>query len=162
MSEPVFRPAREDDIPEIRRIAKDAWAPIYEGFRKVMGDDLWQNQHAGDPLEAKADQVESHFRNHPDRAFVTEADGNVVGFCTYQLSETGLGTIGNNAIDPTCQGRGLGGAMYHECLRRFREAGMKFAKVTTDQDEGHAAARRAYEKIGFKPLRLQVNYFMEL
>jgi len=162
MSDPVFRAPRDADIPEIRRIAKEAWTPIYDGFREVYGEGLWAAVHQGDVYEGKADQVEGQFRNRPDRFFVAELDGKVVGFCTFRLSDTGLGEIGNNAIDPTCQGRGVGTAMHAESLRRMREAGMKFAKVVTGQDEGHAAARHAYEKLGFKPLRVQVNYFMEL
>jgi ribosomal protein S18 acetylase RimI-like enzyme len=162
MTSPTFRSARETDIPDFRRIASDAWAPIFDGFREAMGDELWAAQREGDPREAKADQVESQFRNAPDRFFVAEIDGKVIGFCTFRLSETGLGEIGNNAIDPACQGRGLGTAMHAECLRRLREAGMTHAKVTTGDDDGHAAARHAYEKLGFRPLRVHLDYFMEL
>ena len=162
MSDLIFRSPTEADLPEIRRIAREAWTPIFDGFRRVFGEDLWAAEHPGDVYEGKSDQVESQFRNRPECFFVAELDGKLVGFCTYRLSDTVLREIGNNAVDPGCQGHGVGTAMHAESLRRMREAGMKFAKVTTGQDEGHAAARRAYEKLGFKPLRIQVNYFMDL
>ena len=162
MSEPVFRPAQEADIPEIRRIASAAWAPIFEYFRGAMGDDLYGREHPGNNLEAKADQVESHFRDYGEWAFVTELEGRVVGFCTYRLRDNGVGVIGNNAIDPAYQGQGLGTAQYHEVLRRFRAGGMKYATVHTGLDESHAPARRAYEKAGFRAVRPHVEYYMEL
>ncbi len=162
MSDPIFRPARAEDIPDIRRIASAAWAPIYAHFREVMGEDLWRREHPGDPLERKADSVERHFRERPDEAFVVELDGVVVGFCTYVIGDNGVGVIGNNAVDPAVQGRGVGAAQYREVLRRFREAGMVYAKVGTGLDPSHAAARRAYEKVGFKQVRPHVDYYLTL
>ena len=162
MSEPVIRAARDEDIERIREIAKQAWAPIYEYFHGQMGEDLWKRAYPDQPLENKADQVERHFREQPDCAFVTEIDGEVVGFCTLMLRENGVGVIGNNAVAPEAQGKGVGSAQYQECLRRMREAGMVYATVHTGLDPAHAPARRAYEKVGFEAIRPHVEYFMEL
>ncbi|MGD9497089.1 MAG: N-acetyltransferase family protein [Armatimonadota bacterium] len=162
MSEAVFRAAREEDMPEIRRIAKAAWTPIYAHFRERMGEDLWSREHPGDPLERKADSVESYVRERPEEAFVVELEGRVVGFCTFALRDNGVGVINNNAIDPALQGRGLGSAMYRECLRRMKEAGMVYATVHTGLDPSHAAARRAYEKVGFEQVRPHVEYYLKL
>lgn len=162
MSEPTFRAARKDDIPEIRRIARAAWAPIYAHFRAVMGEDLYAREYPGDPLERKADAVEDYFRAHPDEAFVVEVDGRVVGFCTFALRDNGVGVINNNAIAPEAQGRGLGSAMYREVLARMRAAGMVYATVHTGLDPSHAPARRAYERVGFEPIRPHVEYYLKL
>ncbi len=161
MSEPTFRAVEEADIPEVRRIAAAAWTPIYGHWRELMGEDLFARQYPGDRLKNKADQVESHFRSHPEWIFVVEFEGKVVGFCTYVLRDSGVGEIGNNAIDPEYQGRGLGSAMHRECLRRMREAGMKYAQVRTGLDGSHAPARRAYEAVGFKATLPHIEYFME-
>ncbi len=162
MGEPTIRPADEADIAKIREIAREAWRPIYEYFRERMGDDLWEREHPGDPLEKKADTVERHFREHPDWSFVTELDGEVVGFCTYQIRDNGVGVVGNNAVDPAGQGRGIGTAQYRECLQRMRDAGMEYATVHTGLDPMHAPARRAYEKVGFERVRPHVEYYMEM
>ena len=162
MSQPMFRAAEEADIPEVRRIAAAAWTPIFEHWRELMGEDLYALQYPGDRMQNKADQVESQFCSHPECVFVVELDGKVVGFCTYVLRESGVGEIGNNAIDPDYQGRGLGSAMHRECLRRMREAGMKYAQVRTGLDKSHAPARRAYEAVGFRQVLPHVEYFMEL
>ncbi|MCD6360122.1 MAG: GNAT family N-acetyltransferase [Armatimonadetes bacterium] len=162
MSEPVIRPMREDDVPAVRRIAKAAWTPIYAYFRKEMGEDLYLREYPGDALERKADNVENFFRSHPEWMFVTELDGEVVAFCTYTLNDSGVGEIGNNAVAPEAQGDGIGTRQYRECLRRMREAGMKYAKVHTGLDPAHAPARRGYEKVGFRQVRPHVEYYMEL
>ncbi len=162
MSEPVIRAARDEDIERIREIAKQAWAPIYAHFREAMGEDLFAREYPGEPLERKADSVEKHFREHPELGFVTEIDGAVVGFCTLMLRDTGVGVVGNNAVAPEAQGKGIGSAQYEECLRRMREAGMAFATVHTGLDPSHAPARRAYEKVGFEAIRPHVEYYMKL
>ena len=162
MAEPTFRPAREEDIAAIREIAKLAWTPIYEHFREQMGEDLWRREYPGDPLERKADSVESFFREDPEHGFVTELDGEVVGFLTYMLRDTKVGVVGNNAVGPSAQGKGIGSAQYRECLRRFREAGMEYATVHTGLDPAHGPARRAYEKVGFEAIRPHVEYYMKL
>lgn len=162
MSEPIIRPAEERDVPDMRRIAKAAWEPIYGYFREQMGEDLYDREHPGEPLERKADSVEDFFQREPQWVFVTELEAKVVGFLTYTLRDTGVGEIGNNAVDPDVQGRGIGTRQYEECLRRMREAGMKYAKVGTGLDPSHAAARRGYEKVGFRQVRPHVTYYMDL
>ncbi|WP_375203920.1 GNAT family N-acetyltransferase [Hyphococcus sp.] len=82
--------------------------------------------------------------------YVIERRGQVAGFCTLSLNrETLIGEIDLNAVDPDCQGEGLGEKLYAFALRRMKEAGMKVATVGTGGDEAHAPARRAYEKAGF-------------
>lgn len=162
MSDAVIRAACDEDMQRIREIAKQAWAPIYDYYREQMGEDLWLREHPGDPLERKADSVEKHFREKPDEGFVTEIDGEVVGFCTLMLRENGVGVVGNNAVAPEAQGKGVGSAQYEECLRRMREAGMVYATVHTGLDPAHAPARRAYEKVGFEQIRPHVEYYMTL
>jgi GNAT superfamily N-acetyltransferase len=162
MGDPIIRPARDEELPRIRQIAKQAWSPIYAYFREKMGEDLWTREHPGDPLEQKADVVERHFREHPDQAFVTEVDGEVVGFCTYTLRDSLVGVVGNNAVAPEAQGKGVGSLQYETCLQRMREAGMIYARVQTGLDPAHAPARRAYEKVGFEPVRPHIDYYMTL
>ena len=73
-----------------------------------------------------------------------------------------IGTILNNAVDPAAQGQGVGTAMYERVLTLFRDAGMEYARVHTGLDEGHAPARRAYEKAGFDLSIPDVTYYQKL
>jgi len=46
-------------------------------------------------------------------------------------------------------------------LRKLEDGGMKLAVVGTGGDEGHAPARRSYEKAGYTALPL-VRYYKDL
>jgi ribosomal protein S18 acetylase RimI-like enzyme len=73
-----------------------------------------------------------------------------------------IGEIGNNAVHPDVQGRGIGPQMYRHALERLRELGMRFVKVGTGGDPAHAPARRAYEKVGFDVQLPGVEYYCRL
>ena len=89
--------------------------------------------------------------------------GEAVAFITFRLdAKRMMGNIGNNAVAPEAQGKGIGSMMYSRVLDLFREAGMKYASVGTGMDEGHASARRAYEKAGFDIAKPQVTYYKYL
>ena len=159
-----IRHAQKEDVDAACEIAKCAWARIHDSFRTIMGPEMhgvvcanWENN--------KAVQVRGHFEQHPDWFYVViqEVDEKVVGFVTVRINkEKSLGTIGNNAIDPNLQGRGLGSAMHCFVLDRFKMMGLRFASVTTGLDEGHAPARRAYEKAGFHIRQEDVTYYKAL
>jgi GNAT superfamily N-acetyltransferase len=95
--------------------------------------------------------------------WVAEVEGRIAGFFTFTLDQDRrIGTISNNAVDPAAQGRGLGTAMYERALDLFREARMEYARVRTGLDEGHAPARRAYEKAGFDLSLPDITYYCKL
>ena len=146
----TIRSARDTDTEAMCRIAVQAWEPIYAERSRMLGSELFSASH-GDVRRKKAEQIRRHVSRYPEWTFVTVIGTLVAGFLTYELDrKTKIGTIFNNAIDPDCQGQGLGTKQYYEVLRIFRENGMKWAKVGTGlADSGHAAARVGYEKEGF-------------
>ncbi|MDH7570437.1 MAG: GNAT family N-acetyltransferase [Armatimonadota bacterium] len=157
-----FRLVRPDEVESIAQLAVRAWKPIYENMRRLLGEELFRALHPKWE-ENKAEQVRSMARRHPEWVYVTEVEGRVVGFITFTMnSETGVGEIGNNAVDPEYQGGGVGTAQHREVLRIFREHGMRVAKVTTGLDEAHAPARRSYEKAGFNRCTTHITYFLYL
>lgn len=159
---PDIRQASEEDLPRMQEIAILAWSPIYTLYEHLMGRQLF-NLLFPDWKAEKSSQVSSHLKRHPQWAFVIEEGHEVVGFLTYSLDEEKkIGEIGNNAVHPDHQGRGMGEAMHREALRRFRECGMLYAKVGTGLDDAHIPARGAYEKLGFKQVFRNVEYFMKL
>ncbi len=159
----TIRQADETDVDAACDIAKQAWERIHDSFTNIMGkemhDDLsptWKDR--------KADQIRSHFVHNPAWMLVVEHDNDgIVGFITFRIDrDRFLGTIGNNAVDPRTQGSGVGSAMYGVVLDLFRREGLKYASVQTGLDEGHAPARRAYEKAGFDIRREDVTYYKKL
>jgi len=160
----TIRSAQTEDVPAACEIAKKAWVRVHDSFREIMGGEMhdvvcanWQ--------ENKAGQVSGQFERSSDWFYVVEREDDkcVVGFVTFGIDEgKSLGTISNNAIEPSCQGIGLGAAMYTFVLNLFRTQGLRFASVSTGLDEGHAPARRAYEKAGFDIRQENVTYYQTL
>lgn len=83
-----------------------------------------------------------------------------IGFVTWHCDAARrVGEIGNNAVDPGWQGRGVGTALHRHALEVFRARGMEVARVATGLDEGHAPARRAYAKVGFAVGLPSITYY---
>jgi GNAT superfamily N-acetyltransferase len=156
----VIREVQPGEVETIARIAAAAWAPIYETARRMTGEALFAATHPAG-LEGKADQVRRACRERGSgRVRLAEKDGCIVGFITYWPDEkTGIGEIGNNAVAPAYQGQGVGGVMYEYAFAELRKLGMRFVRVRTGLDPGHAAARRAYEKAGFDRQVRSVAYY---
>lgn len=64
-------------------------------------------------------------------------------------------------VDPDYQRRGIAMSLTDFAVDRMKEAGMEIAMVETGGDWGHAPARAAYEKAGFRVLPL-ARYFKKL
>jgi len=157
-----FRPVRPEEIEAITAIAVRAWEPIFAAYREAVGDTLFEKMWFG-WRASKADQVRQAALRQPDCVYVTEEDGRILGFITFHLDPASrVGTIGNNAVDPQCQAKGVGTAQHREVLRIMRERGMRAARVTTGLDEGHAPARRSYEKAGFERSTSSITYYLDL
>ena len=155
----MIRSYQSADLPVIMDIANRAWRGIYRMFREAYGEALF-GVIVPDVETVKGEQIRTHCAAHPDQILICEESGAIVGFVTFHLdAERGIGTIGNNAVDPACGLKGIGQQMYAAVFARFRAEGMRFAKVTTGLDEAHAPARRAYERAGFNLRHEDVTYY---
>lgn len=162
MSGAIIRPYRPADLEALCDIAVAAWRPYFEGLLEEMGQELFEAAFGDWPAE-KTRQVRQFCDDTPQWCLVSEVDGVVVGFITYRLQEDReLGIIGNNAVIPEYQGRGIGTEQYRRVLEAFEESGIRFAKVTTGLDPFHAPARAGYEKAGFEPFVEMVDYYREV
>jgi GNAT superfamily N-acetyltransferase len=65
------------------------------------------------------------------------------------------------AIDPSYQNRGLGTELTRVATDWIRDEGLPVAIISTGGDEGHAPARRAYEKAGYAAVP-SVNFLKAL
>ncbi|MBC8453322.1 MAG: GNAT family N-acetyltransferase [Chloroflexi bacterium] len=156
----AFRPA---DLHTILEIAVAAWRPIFASFREIIGDELF-DLTTPDPDDKKRQQVTRACQDDsPTIVWVAEFDDEIAGFITVDMNhETLVAEIGNNAVSPNHQHRGIGTQMYEFVLDYMRQSGMKYAIVETGGDESHAPARRAYEKVGFAGAVPSVVYHLKL
>lgn len=153
-------PAREEHIDAACDIAIAAWTPIREVFRRDLGDEIYESQFTG-WQQSKRDAVSAGLRG--GRGYVALVGDTVAGFIHYRINEaTKTGEICGNAVNPEIRGKGIGPKMYEFVLNKMREEGMLFATVHTGLDDGHAPARRAYEKAGFHANLPSINYYQKL
>lgn len=156
----MIRSFRQDDLEAIVDIANRAYRPIYENLRKNSGDELFELLFP-DEKTFKGRQVEIFCRENPEWVFVCEEEGRIVGFVTFVLErKTGIGVLGDNAVDPQCDLKGIGQQMYRAVLDFFEKNGMRYARVRTTAD--NVPARKAYERAGFNIQREEVVYYRKL
>lgn len=153
----TIRRATEADGDAIAAIAKEAWRPIFEGYRAQLGEEIFHFLYPTDPLEKKQDEVRCAACG--DACFVAEYEGKVVGFATY-LIEGKLGVLGNNAV--SMRGKGIAGMLHARIFEELKAIGCTAVRVRTGLDEAHAPARRAYEKDGFTNTLSDITYFKML
>ena len=156
-----IRPMRPDDWPAIEEIIRLIWDIGLDYLREQrygfeVGGRAWH--------ERKADSMRGDIGRNPGDWFVTESpEGRVIGFCSLRADETtGIGEVGHNGLHPDCRGKGLGSAQLRFSLAELCRRGMAKAEVQTVLNEGHAPARRMYERAGFEPVVSFRRYTMDL
>jgi len=157
----TIREFEPGDVERVVEIALLAWEPIYASYRGMLGDELFDTLHP-DWKREKAGHIRRGLADGRGAAFVAKRDGEIVGFVTACAKGNGVGEIGNNAVQPAHQGRGIAGRLYERAFEWMRGQGMRFAEVGTGLDPAHAPARRAYEKAGFDRAMPNVTYFRKL
>jgi GNAT superfamily N-acetyltransferase len=161
--ESQIRALESKDIETILDIAVAAWQPVFDSTREIVGSGLFDLVYP-DPDERKRASIAAQCAESSSTlVWVVEIAGQIAGFITLDMNhETLVGEIGNNAVSPVHQHRGVGTKMYDFVLGYMKDAGMKSAVVTTGADEAHAPARRAYEKAGFAGAVPSVEYHIKI
>lgn len=151
-------PCIEEYVAECVRISVTSYDYIHEKYAELMGRDL----HDGVMPTWRADKAKAiDTQQRGEKAFVALADGQVAGFAAWDEMPH-YGQIRNNAVDPQFRGHGIAGMLYNHVLDEMRRAGLRYAAVSTGLDDGHASARRAYQKVGFKNYLPEINYYRKL
>ena len=152
-------PCREEYVEDCVRISIEAYEYIHECYAELMTQEIHDAVMAN-WRERKAEGIRTQQRG--DNAYVVLVDGKVAGFIAYKIRDNGVGEITNNAVDSAYRGQGIGLKMYEFVLDKMREAGVEYAMVSTGGDDGHAPARKTYEKAGFKAFRPSRTYYQKL
>lgn len=133
-----IRPAREDDVPELRRIAAvshhDSRFYADPHFDRGRCDELY------------ATWIEKSCRE--DTVFVAEHEHRPAGYisCVLHPETADVGEIGLLAVGAAAQGRGLGGALVGTALRWL--AGQGAARVHVVTQGRNTRAQRLYQAHG--------------
>lgn len=163
MKEIIIREVIESDIEVIEDIAVAAFAVHYDFYKEKMGESIFEAVHKNWKEKKKKAVRDACMPGSGYHAYVAETEGKIVGFVTLWCDhQTKCGIVGNNSVDPSCQGHGIGKRLYRRALDTMRENGMKYARVDTGLGPTFAPARSAYEKSGFDRQLQTVIYYMEL
>lgn len=154
----IIRGAVEGDLEAILDITKRAWdgvniAQLREERHGIVGGKRW--------YEHKCEEIAGGFRRGPQWFIVAELNGRVVGYASFgYIADATVGVVGNNAVDPDFQGRGIGTRLISRVVEILKEKGATVLQVSTLlQDK---PAQRVYEKVGFKELARSIHYTMSV
>jgi len=158
---PTIRPLAPADIAAVVEFSLRAWAPVFESFRSVLGERVYQALYP-DWRTSQAAAVKAACQDDAAPVWVADQQGRPVGYVAVRIGpDSRTGEIDMLAVDPLVQGQGIGTALTAFAVQRLREAGVVLAEVGTGGDPGHAPARRVYERAGFVGLPL-VRYYARL
>ena len=148
---PTIRSFRSEDLVRLQEIRHAAFAPVFDSFRRLVGEELYALALA-DSDTGQAQLLDEICGAGSDAHVLVAVRGTrVVGFVSYTVHAfTRVGEIGLNAVDPADAGDGIGTRLYESALEAMKELGAQVATVSTGGDPSHAPARRAYEKVGFQ------------
>lgn len=152
----------EEDLEVIVHLSLMAWEPVFTAWKKILGPKLYPIAIYPDWRKSQKGVVEKFCADEKSNTWVAVAGGDVVGFVVYALNdENKIGEVHLIAVHPEYQNDGIGTELNRYALQKMKDGGMKLAVVGTGGDEGHAPARRSYEKAGYTALPL-VRYYKDL
>ena len=161
----TIRPLAESDVDAVVELSLRAWTPVFESFRTVMGEAVYRHLYP-DWRAMQAAAVEGVLRDAGTSTWVADDGGRPVGFVAVvhhdeTHGEPNSSEIDMVAVDPEHQRRGIADALIAHAVEEARAHGSVLAVIGTGGDPGHAPARAAYEKAGFRPFP-QVRYYKML
>jgi dTDP-4-amino-4,6-dideoxy-D-galactose acyltransferase len=145
--DPAVRPAAEEDIPALRKIAsqthRDTRFYFDEHFDRAKCDQLY------------ATWIENSFRGYAQAVLVAVADGTPAAYVTCHLKgdEAQIGLVGVSAQQ---LGRGLGTKLVQQFFSWSRQQNAR--RVTVVTQGRNLAAQRLYQRNGFVTASLQLWY----
>ncbi len=158
----TIREARAEDAAAAGEMVARSRVEIYRVRRELLGGELAELIFP-DVFEAKKRSTADLVRANPGGAFIAEVGGRIAGLLCWKISENGdVGELLEVTVDPEFQGRGIGTLMCLRALAVFRDKEVRAVLVKTGLDDGHAGARRLYEKLGFSAGLPWVHYYQEM
>jgi ribosomal protein S18 acetylase RimI-like enzyme len=153
-----IRTYRSSDAASVERITCDVFAPA---SIDAAIDRTWPGLMAAPWSVRKWAAMQSEVGQHPERCFVAEVDGQVVGYVTTTVNaEHGVGRIPDLAVDSRIQGMGIGRRLLEHALGFLRGQGLRIARIETLAH--NEVGQHLYPALGFVEVARQIHYAMPL
>lgn len=147
----LIRVMQASDLETIMLFTVRAFVPVFESFKKIMGDDVFPIVYP-DGVDGQRKVVQELVDNEEYEHWVMDNDGKAVGYLVTHINrDSEVGEIVYLVVDPNYHKQGIATALNRHAIDLMKEAGMKVATVSTGGDISHLPARQAYEKVGFQP-----------
>ncbi len=135
------RTASERDLPAVRALLIETWHDTYDllyGRERVV--EITNSWHSPEALKARL--------KRPDSEFVLADSGQTIGGMAFAVAENEGRSIRLHQlyVHPSCQGNGIGLALFSEIAQCFPEA----REITLEVEEANSRARAFYEHLGFE------------
>lgn len=157
-----IEPYAPHHLEAIVQLSLRAWSPVFTSLRTALDAEVYRAFYPDGWQISQQKAVEATCTAVDTHTWVAIDADVIAGFTAVRLHpEDNMGEIYMIAVDPDCQGRGIGAALTEFALDWMKKAGMSVAMVETGGDPGHAPARRTYEKAGFGLLPV-ARYFKKL
>lgn len=157
-----IRPFQDEDLDQVVELSVQAWKPVFTTWERILGPTLYPIAIFEDWRTSQAEAVAKWVCDEAHTTHVAVVDRQVAGFITHTLDrEKKQGEVYLLAVSPTFQNQGIGTKLNLYVIELMKEAGMILAVVGTGGDDGHAPARRTYEKAGYTGLPL-MRYYQDL
>jgi GNAT superfamily N-acetyltransferase len=157
-----FRSFNNSDINDLVQLSLLAWEPVFTAWERILGPKLYPIAIYPDWRKSQKEVVEKICNDEKTMTWIAEVDGKIVGFVAYELNDDSkIGEVQLLAVHPDYQNHWIGTQLNILVLQKMKENGMNLAVVGTGGDEGHAPARKSYEKAGYTGLPL-VRYYKAL
>lgn len=146
-----IRPFIQDDIEDVVRLSLLAWEPVFASFREMLGPTVYAMIYL-DWRKQQREVVETFCAVGERKAtWVADVDGAIAGFIVVTFNDAEkTGVVELLAVHPGYQQRGVATGLNLFALDQMRANGMTMASLQTGGDPGHAPARAAYEKAGYR------------
>jgi len=95
----------------------------------------------------------------PDLFLVAESSGRIVGYVIGLCKKWGEGHIISLAVRPEYRRRGIGRALMEALLARFKERGMRAARL--EVRVSNTPAIKLYERLGFRIKGVLRGYYLD-
>lgn len=143
------------------RLSLRAWAPVFESIEDAMDAEVYRAFYPDGWRVSQQEAVEATCADKDTHVWVAIDEGVFAGFVAVKLHDEVMGEIYMIAVDPDAQRRGIASALTDFATHWMKESGRSVAMVETGGDPGHAPARGAYEKAGFRLLPV-ARYFKKI